>query len=73
MKKRKVVPTSFSLTDPFESALLEHALAQGSVSKYIKRLIHADKEGLRISAPVVAEVSRQANDKIKSAMNSVSL
>jgi hypothetical protein len=69
MKKRSTLQTSFNLTDPFESALLEHALAQGSVSKYIKRLIHADKEGLRISAPVPAE----ANDKIKSAMNSVSL
>ena len=72
MNKRKVVPTSFNLTDPFESALLEHALKQGSVSKYIKRLIHADKEGLRISAPVPA-MPTQADDKIKAAMDSVSL
>ena len=72
MKKRSTLQTSFNLTDPFESALYEHALAQGPVSKYIKRLIHADKEGLRISAPVPAE-PRQANDKIKAAMDSVSL
>ena len=41
---RKVQPVSFSLTDPFESELYKYAINNGAFSKYIKRLIQADKE-----------------------------
>ena len=74
MKKRKVLQASFNLADKFEVGLLEYAMAQGDVSKYIKRLIYVEKEGLRKDvAPVPAVIPTEANDKIKAAMNSVSL
>lgn len=74
MKKRKVLQASFNLADKFEVGLLEYAMAQGDVSKYIKRLIYVEKEGLRQSvAPVPASVIPQNDDAIKEAMKSVSL
>lgn len=74
MKKRKVLQASFNLADKFEVGLLEYAMAQGDVSKYIKRLIYVEKEGLRQSvAPMPAVTPTVDNDKIKAAMNSVSL
>jgi hypothetical protein len=41
---RKVQPVSFSLSDPFETALFNHAQSNGAFSKYIKRLIQRDME-----------------------------
>lgn len=49
MSDRKVQPVSFSLTDPFEKELLEFAIQKG-FSKYVKRLIQRDKEGMAIPA-----------------------
>ena len=72
MKKRKVLQASFNLEDKFEADLLTHALAQGDVSKYIKRLIYVDKEGFRSSPPVQA-VEPPQHDDIADAMKSVSL
>jgi hypothetical protein len=46
---RKIQPVSFSLTDPYEGKLLEHATSNGAFSKYIKRLIQRDMErGVRV-------------------------
>lgn len=46
---RKIQPVSFSLTDPYEGRLLEHATSNGAFSKYIKRLIQRDMErGVRV-------------------------
>lgn len=46
---RKIQPVSFSLSDPFEQQLLEHAVKNGAFSKYVKRLIQHDMErGIRI-------------------------
>jgi hypothetical protein len=55
---RKIQPVSFSLTDPFEESLYNHATSNGAFSKYIKRLIHRDMEkGVRIAkAPAQANV-----------------
>lgn len=72
MKKRKVLQSSFSLEDKFESDLLEFALAQGDSSKYIKRLIYVDKEGFRNIA-IPTYTPPQAEDKIQDAMKSISL
>lgn len=72
MKKRKVLQASFNLEDKFEADLLTYALAQGDVSKYIKRLIYVDKEGFR-SSPPVATYKPPQNDVINDAMKSVSL
>jgi hypothetical protein len=44
---RKVQPVSFSLVDPFEKALYDHAVSKGVFSKYVKRLIQRDKEGIQ--------------------------
>lgn len=41
---RKIQPVSFSLSDPFESSLYDHAISNGAFSKYIKRLIQRDME-----------------------------
>lgn len=41
---RKIQPVSFSLSDPFEQKLLDHAIKNGAFSKYVKRLIQRDME-----------------------------
>lgn len=41
---RKVQPVSFNLDDPYEKELLDHATDSKIFSKYVKRLIQADKE-----------------------------
>ena len=41
---RKIQPVSFSLSDPYESELYNYAINNGAFSRYIKRLIQADKE-----------------------------
>jgi len=69
MKKRKVLQASFNLEDTFEADLLTYAIAQGDVSKYIKRLIYVDKEGFRKPA----EVRTVETDVLREAMNSVKL
>jgi hypothetical protein len=43
-ENRKVRPVSFSLDDPFEVRLNEHADKQKNFSKYVKRLIAWDME-----------------------------
>lgn len=73
MKKRKVLQASFNLADTFEAGLLEYVLAQGDVSKYIKRLIYVDKEGLRKGTVVTTIVADDVSDAIDDAMDSVSL
>lgn len=73
MKKRKVLQASFRLADKFEAGLLEYAESQGDVSKYIKRLIYVDKEGLRNNTPVQTVQPPQNDDRILDAMKSVSL
>jgi hypothetical protein len=44
MRKRKVQPVSFNLSDSFESQLYMYAVNNGAFSKYIKRLIQRDME-----------------------------
>ncbi|WP_273125895.1 hypothetical protein [Bacillus weihaiensis] len=39
---------SFSHNDPHEVALLNHALRQGVFSRYIKRLIDRDMQGVPV-------------------------
>lgn len=46
MNNRKVRPVSFNLLDPFEEELNNFANEKGSFSKYVKRLIQKDKEGI---------------------------
>jgi hypothetical protein len=46
-----VQPVSFNLEDPFESKLYMFALSNGAFSKYIKRLIQRDQEGVTIIQP----------------------
>lgn len=47
---RKIQPVSFSLSDPFEQKLLDHAIKNGAFSKYVKRLIQRDMEkGVRVN------------------------
>lgn len=60
-KARKVQPVSFNLSDPFESELLDYALRHGAFSKFIKRLIQREKEGVgRVEvAPIVREPKRK--------------
>lgn len=74
MKKRRTLQASFNLADNFEVGLLEHALTQGDVSKYIKRLIYVDKEGFRSAVAVSPAVPvAQETDVILDAMNAISL
>jgi hypothetical protein len=50
MRKRKVQPVSFNLSDNFESQLYMYAVNNGAFSKYIKRLIQRDMErGIRVA------------------------
>lgn len=59
--ERKVAQVSFNLDDPFEHELLNYAVRHGAFSKYIKRLIQRDKEGVgRVEAPpIVREPKRK--------------
>ncbi|MBO1515659.1 hypothetical protein [Metabacillus bambusae] len=52
---------SFNVDDPFEYKLLLFALQQGAFSKYIKRLIQRDMEGVSIPAsqPIQDQVIKQ--------------
>lgn len=60
MGDRKLQPVSFNLEDPFENELFDYALSQGAFSKYIKRLIWRDKEGVqRLSDEVIVEEPRR--------------
>ncbi|MEK5139049.1 hypothetical protein MKZ18_06710 [Priestia sp. FSL W8-0001] len=45
---RKQLNVSFNTKDAFEIQLLEHSLDQGAFSKYIKRLIQRDMEGIPV-------------------------
>lgn len=72
MKKRKTLQASFNLMDSFERELLEHALKNDDVSKYIKRLIFMDKEGFRNTAVPIHEPPHE-EEKIQIAMKSVRL
>lgn len=45
-KNRDVRSVSFSSVDPFEQKLLKHADNNGVFSRYIKRLIQRDMEGI---------------------------
>lgn len=65
MSERKVQPVSFSLSDPFERELLEYAMSKG-FSKFVKRLIQRDKEGVEVQVPVhvgTVEKPRKIGDK----------
>lgn len=73
MKKRKVLQASFNLEDDFEAELLAYTLSQGDVSKYLKRMIYVDKEGFRNQAQVITAKPPQENDKLREAMQSISL
>lgn len=42
MSGRKILQTSLNTEDVFEEQLYEHAIKQGSVSRYLKRLIFLD-------------------------------
>lgn len=57
---RKCKTVSFDLTDTFEAGLLAHAEANGKFSKYIKRLIQQDKNGVAAKNP--APFNEPAND-----------
>jgi hypothetical protein len=46
MVNRKVQPVSFNLSDPYEKELFNYATSKGAFSKYIKRLIQREKEGV---------------------------
>ncbi|MEK4636906.1 hypothetical protein NST14_12015 [Bacillus sp. FSL W8-0519] len=48
-KNRKIRSVSFSKKDPFEMLLFKHAEKNGVFSKYIKRLIQRDMEGVSLS------------------------
>lgn len=73
-KQRINKSVSFSSVDKYEMELLDYAMNQGNFSKYIKRLIMLDKEGVKREVsetkPVVKPI---IDDKIKNAMKSVSL
>lgn len=65
MAGRKVQPVSFNLEDPFEYDLYSHAITNGAFSKYIKRLIQRDKEGVGYvpNAVAIEESRRRGNAK----------
>ncbi|WP_342045887.1 hypothetical protein [Bacillus sp. OTU530] len=54
---REVCPVSFSLDDPYEKQLYEHAKKQ-VFSKYVKRLIAADMMQQPIS-PLITSIAAQ--------------
>jgi hypothetical protein len=47
VSKRVKKDVSFSQVDPHEIKLLQHALKQGVFSRYIKRLIDKDMQGIQ--------------------------
>ena len=63
MANRKVQPVSFNLSDPFEADLLNHATSKGAFSKYIKRLIQRDKEGIFKNPDPVQPLNKKGNAK----------
>lgn len=64
MTVRKCKTTSFDLSDAYEAELLRHAEDQGNYSRYVKRLIARDKEGVptRISVMSPDVVEENADD-----------
>lgn len=52
---------SFSHQDPHEVKLLEHALRQGVFSRYIKRLIDKDMQGIQHASQPVPQPKMNTN------------
>jgi hypothetical protein len=48
---------SFNMEDPFEYKLFLFAMQQGAFSKYVKRLIQRDMDG--VSAPISKPIQEQ--------------
>lgn len=66
MGDRVIQSVSFSYTDPFERDLHQFALKQGVFSKYVKRLIQRDKEGVSFSVqpqPIFQEPMKKRDPK----------
>lgn len=61
---RKIKSVSFSLNEPFESKLFEHVLNQGPFSKYVKRLIQRDLEGVTYQVEVEQDFESDFNSFI---------
>lgn len=56
MKNRVIVQASFNVNDEDEKGLYDFVNAKKNVSKYIKRLIWLDKQGIRESTVALHEV-----------------
>lgn len=75
--ERKVLQCSLNMDDRFEKSLHDHAISQGSMSKYLKRLIFLDKEAkLGAVSPTIPQ-SLEEDDflaqKKEDAINSITL
>lgn len=68
MAKRVIQPVSFNVEDDYERKLHEYALSQGKFfSRYIKRLIEKDREGVPVvtAQPVAVAKVKDDNKKTK--------
>lgn len=66
-KQRVIQPVSFNVEDDYERKLLEYALSQQKYfSRYIKRLIEKDREGVPVvSAPQPVQAVTKVKDDSK--------
>lgn len=58
---RQVKSISFDLSDEFERGLLNHAEKNGKFSRYIKRLIQRDKDGIKEQPVIEPQIEEPEN------------